>query len=183
MHEVLCERQTAFRRSEHGIFRHPDILDGETRVVRRHVEGPHVFFDDHAGIARRDDQAGDALGVAVLAAGTAEQHDVGRDMHAGDPHLLAIDQPAVLAVLPGTHGAGFHVRRVGAVVRLGQAKAGDELAGQGRLGEMFLVRAREVPQHQDLREVADDRMLVLKVVVQAEALLGKVFADDRHAKV
>ncbi len=142
---MLRQGEPPFRRAEDGLFRHPDILDGQARMVRRHVEGPHIFFDDYAGITRRDDQAGDAFRVAILAAGAAEQHDVRRDMHAGDPHLLAIDQPAILAVLLMTYGAGFHMGRVGAVVRLGQAETGEKFPVERIVGEMLLIRTGKVP--------------------------------------
>ena len=38
-------------------------------------------------------------------------------------------------------------------------------------------------QQQGHREVADDRALVLQVVVQAEPLVGQMLADDRHGEV
>ena len=38
-------------------------------------------------------------------------------------------------------------------------------------------------EHGDDRQIADDRMLVLQIVVQAEALGGKMLADHRHPEV
>ena len=38
-------------------------------------------------------------------------------------------------------------------------------------------------EHGDERQIADDRMLVLQVVVQAEALGGEMLADHRHPEV
>ena len=38
-------------------------------------------------------------------------------------------------------------------------------------------------EHGDDRQIADDRMLVLQIVVQAEALGGKVLADHGHPEV
>ncbi len=46
-----------------------------------------------------------------------------------------------------------------------------------------LLVGAEVAHHQHRREVADDRALVLQVVVQAEALRRQVLADDRHLEV
>ena len=47
----------------------------------------------------------------------------------------------------------------------------------------LLLLGAEVAHHQHGREVADDRALVLQVVVQPEALGGQVLADDRHLEV
>ena len=76
------------------------------------------------------------------------------------------------------------MRGVGAVRALGQtetyARLAGELTGNQRL---FLILASIGVEHDDDRKIADDRMLVLQVVVQAEALGGKVFADRRHGEI
>ena len=46
-----------------------------------------------------------------------------------------------------------------------------------------LLGGAEVAHHQHGREVADDRRLVLQIVVQPEALGRQVLADDRHLEV
>ena len=48
---------------------------------------------------------------------------------------------------------------------------------------VFLLRAAVVQHQQQADVVAHDRVLVLQVAVQAEALAGQVLADDRHAQV
>ena len=47
---------------------------------------------------------------------------MGGDVHAGRPHFLAVDQPALDVVARRAHRPGFHMRRIGAVFRLGQAE-------------------------------------------------------------
>ncbi len=47
----------------------------------------------------------------------------------------------------------------------------------------FCVVGAEPVHHDDLREVADDRRLVLQVVVQSETLVRQVFPDHRHVDV
>ena len=67
---------------------------------------------------------------------------------------------------------------------LGQPERHRPLAGDQRLGPLLLLRVGAEPvHHDDLREVADDRRLVLQVVVQPEALVRQVFPDDRHVDV
>jgi hypothetical protein len=48
---------------------------------------------------------------------------------------------------------------------------------------LLLLGRAEVAHHHHEREVADHRVLVLQVVVQAKALGGQVFADHRHPEV
>jgi hypothetical protein len=80
----------------------------------------------------------------------------------------------------------FHIHPggVGTVVRLGQAEGDARLAGDRVLQEhVLLFLVAEAHQHVHEREVAHDGALVLQVVVQAQALLRQVLADDRHAQV
>jgi hypothetical protein len=101
-------------------------------------------------------------------------------VHAGVEPLGAVDHPAV-AVL---HGAGFEPGGIGSVIRLGEAERHRPLAGDQRLGPLGLLRGRAEPvHHDDLREVADDRRLVLQVVVQPESLVRQVLPNDRHVDV
>jgi len=49
---------------------------------------------------------------------------------------------------------------------------------------LLLLRIRAVEDHEHEADVvADDRVLVLQVVVETESLGGEVLADDRHAEV
>ena len=75
-------------------------------------------------------------------------------------------------------------RGVRPVVRLGEAEGQPAGAVEEAGHPLGLLRVgAEVAHHQHRREVADDRALVLQVVVQAEALVGEVLADDRHLEV
>src|SRR5205807_817843 len=47
----------------------------------------------------------------------------------------------------------------------------------------LLVVAAVAVEHRDQRQVADDRMLVLQIVVQAKSLGGKMLANDRHPEI
>jgi hypothetical protein len=103
------------------------------------------------------------------------------DVHTGRPHLLAVDAPAGDTVASLAHSASFHVRRVRAVLRLGQAEGDDEFAFDTAANELlFLRRAAEVAHHHDERKVADDRVLVLQIVVQPEALRREMLANHGH---
>ena len=105
--------------------------------------------------------------VAGLAAGAGEDHVVLRLVDAGVPRLLAVDDPLVAVA----HGGGLHVRRVGAVLRLGDAER-EALAAFGEVVDpLRLLLVGAVGDHQQQADVvADDRVLVLQVVVQPEAL-------------
>ena len=92
--------------------------------------------------------------------------------------------PLMTQSSPSRIGAGLEPGGVGAVVRLGQPERHRPLAGDQRLGPLLLLCVGAEPvHHDDLREVADDRGLVLQVVVQPEALVRQVFPDDRHVEV
>ena len=81
------------------------------------------------------------------------------------------------------HRAGFHVRRVRAVLGLGQAK-GDAVFAVIEPSIIAFWSSRAVAvEHGDDRQIADDRMLVLQIVVQAEALGGKMLADHGHPEI
>ena len=70
------------------------------------------------------------------------------------------------------------------MVRLGEPERHRPLAGDQRLGPLLLLRVGAEPvHHDDLREVADDRRLVLQVVVQPEPLVRQVFPDHGHVDV
>ena len=70
------------------------------------------------------------------------------------------------------------------MVRLGQAEGGAHLAGQQLFAVAgILLRRRELLEHQHEGIVADDGMLVLQVVEQAEPLGSQMLADYRHVQV
>ena len=77
-------------------------------MIGGHVEGPHPFLDLEARCGVRNKKAGDPAGIAILAAGAREHRAMRGDMHAGDPHLLAIDAPAGNPVTRLAHRPGFH---------------------------------------------------------------------------
>jgi hypothetical protein len=70
------------------------------------------------------------------------------------------------------------------VAGFGEPERHRSLTGDKRLAplRLLLVGAESV-HHDDLREVPDDRRLVLQVVVQPEALVRQVFPDHRHVEV
>src|SRR5665213_3911858 len=99
-------------------------------------------------------------------------------MHAGGPHLLAVDDPSRDAISRGLYRAGFHVSGVRAVLGLGQAKGDAIFASDGAFDHGLLVVATVAIEHRDQRKIADDRMLVLQIVVQAKAPGSEMLAND-----
>jgi hypothetical protein len=152
-------------------------------VIRRHVEGPHVFLDLHALALGWHQQTGNAPRVAVIAGRAGKQRAMRRDMHTGRPHLLAVDDPALDVVAGRLHGPGFHMCRIGTVVRLGQAKRDAIFARNRAVDHRLLIVGAIAVEHGDDREVTNDRMLVLQIVVQAEAFRGEMFTDHGHPEV
>ena len=109
-----------------------------------------------------------------------EDQVVGGAVHAGVEPLGAVDDPVVAV----RHGRGLQPGGIGAVVGFGQPERHRPLAGDQGVGPLLLLRVGAEPvHHDDLREVADDRRLVLQVVVQPETLVRQVFPDDRHVDV
>ena len=129
---------------------------------------------------RRRQERGDAVAVAGFAAGAREDQIALRLVDAGVPGFAAVDDP-VVAVAP-RHG--LHVRRIGAVIRLGDAERKAALAREHRRYPFLLLLFGAVMQHQQQADVvADDRVFVLQIVVQPETFRGEMFADHRHAEV
>ena len=180
MHENVGQFQPPTDIAEHGIVADPHVGEVHVGMIGGHVERPPVGADLDAGGFGGHEEAGDAVGIAGLAAGAGKNHVVGGPVHAGVEALGAADHPLIAVA----HRRGVEKGGVAAVLRLGQPEghqvgavkcAVDELGplGVGALGQ----------HHEDEREVADDRSLVLQVVVQAQASGGQVLADDGHIQV
>src|SRR3546814_12415996 len=104
---------------------------------------------------------------------------MGRDVHAGDPHLAAVDPPAVDAVAGLAHRTGFHVGRVAAMVGFGQAEGGAAAPLEPAEAAFLLLplARRALFEHRDAGEVAADAMLDLNLILGAEALRRAMPAD------
>ena len=153
-------------------------------MIGGHVEGPHPFLDLQPLRRVGHKETGDTARVAIVAAGAGEHCAVRGDMHPGDPHLLAIDQPAIDAVTRFTHRTGFHVRRIAAVIGLGQAKGDPPRPFEPAEDEFLLLFLRpEMLEHGDKREIADDAVFVLQIIVQPQPARGEPVADHRHPQV
>ena len=110
------------------------------------------------------------IGRAGLAGRAGEDDVVGGVVQAGVEPLHAVDHPLVAVA----HGGRLQVGGVGAVVRLGEPERQAARAVEEAGHPVGLLRVgAEVAHHQHGREVADDRALVLQVVVQAEALVRR----------
>ncbi len=178
--ELLDDLQAAPLATEDRRVRHPHVGESDVGVIGRHVERPQVLEHLEARAVGGHEEAGDALTVAGLA-GRASEDQVGlRLVDAGVPRLLAVDHPLVAVADRG----GLHVGGVGAVIGLGDAERESGAGVEQVVVPVGLLLRRAVLEHQQQPDVvADDRVLVLEVVVQAEALAGEVLADDRHAEV
>ena len=178
--EVLHDLEATALAAEDRLVRHPHVGEGDAGMVGRHVERPEVLLDLESAGVGRDEERGDAVAVAGVAAGAGEDQIVGGGVHAGVPGLLAVDAPAVSV----TPRARLHVRRVRAVLRLGDPEREAERAVEEAGEEALLLRLGAVLEHQEEADVvADDRVLGLQITVETEPLGGEVLADDRHPQV
>ena len=146
-------------------------VERDLGVVGGHVERPPVESTLEARAVGRHEERGDAAARARLAARAREDEVVGGDVHAGVEALGAVDDPVVAVAARRVVSSQVASR---AVVGLGQAEGEPHLArdAAARSARLLLGRAERV-QHQHGREVADDRRLVLRVVVQAEAAAAR----------
>src|SRR2546423_797903 len=105
-------------------------------------------------------------------------------MHSGSPHFFSVDAPALSSLAILRDRAGFHVRGVGAMLRLGQAKGHSARTVQSSGNELLLLLGRaKIAKDQDCWVIADDGMLVLQIVVQAQSPGCEMLADDGHPQV
>ena len=178
--EVLGDLQSATLLSEDGAVGHAHVGERHAAVVGRHVEGPEVLLYDQSVGVHGGQERCDAMAVPGLAGGPGQDHVAVRPVYAGVPRLLAVDHPSV----PVAHGAGLHVGGVRSVLRLGDPE-GETTSPLQQVWHPFgLLFVAPVLQHQQQSHVvADDRVLVLEVVVQPEAPGGEVLPDDGHAQV
>src|SRR4051794_23128109 len=68
-------------------------------------------------------------------------------------------------------------------MRLSQTEGDAVLASDRAVDHGLLVVATVTIEHSHDRQIADDRMLVLQIIVQAEALRGEMLADHGHPEV
>ena len=125
-------------------------------------------------------KGGDALPVSGLAGGAGHDHVVLGLVNAGVPGLGTVDDPLVAVPI----GIGFHVGGVRAVLRLGDAEGKSAPTLCDVINPLGLLLFSAVQDHQqEAHVVADDGVLGLQIVVQAQALDGQMLADDGHAQV
>ena len=174
--EPVVERRRAGRRRATRTFgeRHPG-------VVGRHVERPEVLLDLSPPAVSigtmKHEMPADSPSSPLVRAKT-------KSWVATCTPVFHIFSPLMTHSSPSRTGGGLHPRRVGAVVRLGEAEPDAGLAGEHLRDPLGLLGLGAVLlHHQHGREVADDRRLVLEVVEQPETLGGEVLADHRHVEV
>ncbi len=166
---------------EHGVGSDADVGQRHLGVVGRHVERPPEELDLETGRIGRHEEGGDSLRVA-----------------AGSPLVrakmmswVAWCSPLFHRFIPlSTHSSPSRTavvsRYVASLPWFGSVspKASRRVPSRKPgIQSATCSRCAEVAHHQHGREVADDRRLVLQVVVQAEPPRRQVFADDRHLQV
>ena len=87
-------------------------------------------------------------------------------MHAGRPHFFAIDEPAIDAIAGLAHAARFHPRGIRAMRRFGKPEANAVGATQHAVNECVRLFGRaEIPKHQNLGYIANNRAFILQIIM------------------
>jgi hypothetical protein len=179
MHEALRDDESFALPVQDRTVGDAHVHEFGLSVIAGHIEGPVIVENVMARRIGRNDESGDAPGLARLAR-RAREHQIGMGArNLAVPALAAVDDP-MIAVL---HASCFKPRRITAVARFGQAEGEMLLPGDDALDIALLLLGAVVGKRGNDREIADDRRLVLQIVVQAEPLGGEVLADRRDGEV
>ena len=178
--KVLDDLQAPAFAAEYRAVGHTHVGEAHPGVVGGHVEGPQVFLDVHARRVHGNEEGGDAEGVAGCAGGARHDHVALGHVHARVPGFFPVDDPVVSIA----NSRRFHIGGVRAVFGFGNTES-EALAGVAQtlqpLG--FLLLGAVFKHQQQADAVAHDGVLVLQIVVQAQAFCRKVLADNGHAQV
>ena len=181
MDKMLRQSEPLPGGAKHRAFWHPNIGKRYARMVGRHIERPHIFFDFDPRVIGRHQKAGDAARRAIVARGACKYHHMTGDMHARRPHFLAIDKPAIDAIAGFAHAARFHPRGIRAMRRFGKAKANAMRAAQHAVDKCVGLFGRaEITKHQNLGYIANNRAFVLQIIMQPQAFGGQMLPDYGH---
>ena len=173
MDEALRHHQAFAFPVKDGAVGHAHVLQFGFGVVAGHVECPVVVKHFVTGRVGRHDERRHALGVAGLARGAREHQVAVRARHLTVPALHAVDDPVVAVAF----GDRVHPGGVAAVARFGQPEGQVHLAGDDALDVRLLLRRAVGVEQRHEGKIADDRQLVLQVVVQAQPPGGQMLAD------
>lgn len=149
---------------------------------RAHAPLPALHLDPRA---HRHQKAAHPLRAPRRPRRPRKAQHMRRLVHARLPHLAPVDAPPHHPAALLAHPPRLQERRVAAVRGLRQPKRRADLARQQAVHERAPPRRvrLEAADHDADGEVADDRVLRLQVVGEAEALRGEVLADDAHPEV
>jgi hypothetical protein len=125
---------------EHVLGRHLAIFEDELAGVgAAHAELVELLRGREAGKALLDEEGRDAAGTGVRV-GLGVDHQGVSDGAVGDPHLRAVEDVGIAALV----GAGLHRHHVGAGAGLGHGEGADMLAGDELRQELPLLRLAAV---------------------------------------
>ena len=101
-------------------------------------------------------------------------------MNTGVPGFFTADAPAVAVLC--RHG--FHVSCVRTVIGLGDSKRKKSVTGGQWFRPLGFLLVATVFEHQQQADViGHDRVFILQVAMQTQALAGEVLANNGHAQV
>src|SRR5690348_7049287 len=105
------------------------------------------------------------------------------DVHAGRPHLLSVNDPALNVVARSPRRSRLHIGGIRAMVWFSQAEGDAILSGDRAVDHGLLILAAVAVEHGHDWKIADDRMLVLQIVVPAQTFGFKMLADHGHPEL
>ena len=122
MDEMLGAGEPHIEVAEYRIFGDPDIGELYLGMVGRHVEGPQILANLYAFGVIGHYKTADSASIAILARMAGKAHAVGGNMAARCPHLVAVYQPARLAIAFLPLGPSVHPGRIGAMILFRQTE-------------------------------------------------------------
>ena len=145
---------------------------------------PFVAFNLEARRAWWNDETSDSRLVAVLAVRAGENEAMCSFVSSSVPRFSAVDRPTFDTVSGFGHGLCAHVSRVGAMLCFCETKGYSGFSSQAAADQFaLLLLVAKVVDHDHVRKVAHDRVLVLKVVEEAESFGGEVLANHSHPQI
>lgn len=161
--EMLRACQTVAFQMNDGAFGYADIVESYLSVVGGHVERPVEKIDIEPFSVRWDEECGDTVGRASFAGRACEDNVVARTMDTAVESFHTVKYPITSLF----ECFRFHVGRVAAVVRLGDAKRDSDFSREHVFDHGFLFVVAQVANHEYDGEISDDGRFVLKVVMEA----------------
>ena len=172
------------------------MVGGHKNIVEEHRISALVAHrpdavDGESGVVEGDEEQCDSVVLGCIGISTSADPIPLGEVRRGRPRLLAVEEPALDAVLFALGGLQLHRRRVGASVGLGVADGELDVVLEDHRQELVFEKRRSVGDQRladdadalaDLRPTATGQRLVEQVLIDAFAFGAAVLLRPREAK-